>query len=197
MDNPDLKRLFVAVPFVPDGGFADKMPMLRGCTCRTDRVNWVEPELLHITLKFLGETSVQRIPLLCKTLGSVAASASAFSFTLNKLGVFGSRYQPRVVWLGPESTPSGMLFLQQSIERALGMAGFPRTFGRFVCHLTLARINHVDDKRFFWQRIDSCRNFFSVHAEVREMVLFESVLNKGYQPQYFPLEHFVLRTDQR
>lgn len=190
--NDMLKRLFVAIPFRPEAGFAEKQAILRGCTCRTDRVNWVSPELLHITLKFLGGTDTGRIPSLCGALEEVAHGEEPFTIVLDRIGAFGSRYQPRAVWLGASEPPEGVLRLHGRMEKLLGRIGFPRTFGNFVCHMTLARINHLDSKPFFWNRLDACQTLFSERLEVREFILYESILRKGAAPVYEVLEKFPL-----
>ena len=195
--EPEAKRLFVAISFAPGEGFSEKFQRLRRCTCRLDRVNWINPKLFHLTVKFLGDTYVRRIPALCNALEGVSQSVAPFSFTMDKIGVFGSRYQPRVVWLGTEQPPEGLQLLHDRVEQSLARMGFPRTFGHFVCHLTLARIREIDDKRFFWNQLEESLDIFSERVDVSEMVLYESILQKGREPQYVALRSFPLSGCQR
>lgn len=192
MPEKESKRLFVAVPFRFDAAFAQKFARMRSCTCRMDRANWVDPSLFHLTLKFLGETDVERIPDICRALNEAVRGVTPFEFVLDKVGAFGSRYQPRVLWLGPEETPAEMLALQQRVERQLVRAGFPRNIGNFVCHLTLARINYIDSKKYFWEQVESHAGLFSETASVKEVILYESILQKGHTPRYIALEKFAL-----
>ena len=192
MPEKESKRLFIAVPFRFDAAFAQKFALLRSCTCRLDRANWVDPSLFHLTLKFLGETGVERIPDICRAVEEAVRGLSPFEFVLDKVGVFGSRYQPRVLWLGPGETPAEMLALQQRVERQLVRAGFPRNIGNFVCHLTLARINYIDSKPFFWGQLERHAGLFSETVGVREVILYESLLQKGRAPRYVALEKFAL-----
>ncbi len=194
MQDKETKRLFVAVAFRPEAGFADKFARVRRCTCHLDRTNWVNPSLFHLTLKFLGETETSRISAIAQVLKEVAADRPSFSFTLDKVGAFGSRYQPRVVWLGAEETPQAMLDLHRAIDKKLERIGFARTFGNFVCHLTLARINFIDSKKYFWEQLDACENLFHERVDVKEIVLYESILQKGHAPQYIALERFPLNS---
>lgn len=154
--------------------------------------NWVQPDLLHLTLKFLGETESSRIPDICHALEEVSRTVAPFAFTLDRIGAFGSRYQPRVVWLGPGSMPEGMLQLHNSIERKLLRLGFPKTIGNFVCHLTLCRIRRIENKQFFWEGIQACRQLFAEKVDVHDFVLYESLLQQGHAPQYVALERFPL-----
>src|SRR5712692_3816572 len=63
------------------------------------RLRWVKEDQLHLTLKFLGETSESQIPPIGAALKAAAARHACFSFNLAKVGHFGGR----VVWLGAES----------------------------------------------------------------------------------------------
>ena len=197
MSEKELKRLFIAITFHPEEGFAEKIRQLRQCTFRTDLVNWVQPDLLHLTLKFSGETDTARIPDICSSVEAAVRNVDPFTFTLDRIGAFGSRYQPRVVWLGTEQPPEGLQLLHDRVEQSLARMGFPRTFGHFVCHLTLARIREIDDKRFFWNQLEESLDIFSERVDVSEMVLYESILQKGREPQYVALRRFPLSGCQR
>lgn len=192
MSEKESKRLFIAIPFGFDATFVQKFNRIRTCTCKLDRANWVNPSLFHLTLKFLGETSVDRIPDICKAMQESLRGQAPFDFVLDKVGAFGSRYQPRVLWLGPDETPSEMLSLQRSVDKSLAKVGFPRTFGNFVCHLTLARINYIDSKKYFWEQLEKHEHLFSEAVSVREVILYESVLRKGHAPLYIALEKYSL-----
>lgn len=192
MPEKESKRLFIAIPFRTDAAFAQKFNRMRSCTCKLDRANWVNPSLFHLTLKFLGETDVDRIPGICIALREALKGQLPFEFLLDKVGAFGSRYQPRVLWLGPEETPPEMLALHRRVDKQLAKAGFPRTFGNFVCHLTLARINYIDSKKYFWEQLESHARLFSERVSVNEVILYESLLQKGRAPQYIALEKFTL-----
>ena len=189
---PESKRLFVAIPFVPDASFADKWQRLRRCTNKTDRAVWVNPSLFHLTVKFLGETDAARLPEISRALAKVTARCEAFSLLLDKVGAFGSRYCPRVLWLGTERLPEGLLRLHKETDAALARLGFPPTFGNFVCHLTMARIQRIESKNFFWEQVEACNGLFSERVEAKEIVLYESVLRKDCPPQYLVCGRFPL-----
>ena len=190
-----MKRLFVAISFEPSADFAKQYAILKRCTCKLDRVNWVKGDLMHLTLKFLGDTEESRISDLCHLLEAVAAHHRAFSITLDRIGAFGSRYQPRVVWLGPSETSQPLLRLQHEVEMQLRENGFPPTYGKFVSHLTLARINFIDNKKYFWEGIDSCNSLFDETFSVKGFALYESILQKGCPPKYLVLRQFDLFPD--
>jgi 2'-5' RNA ligase len=100
-------------------------------------VKWVDPDLIHLTLKFIGDVPDQEINELCAIVSDVAAGHNGFSVDVNGLGYFGS--PPRVVWIGIESSPE-LIDLQKEIDERLSMTGLaPEDNKAFHGHLTLCR----------------------------------------------------------
>lgn len=101
-------------------------------------VRWVDPQSVHLTLKFLGEVDEDRLPELCAAVDSAAAGCKGLDMVVNGFGAFPSLRRPRVVWAGVDDDPllSG---LQERVESALGALGFEPEPRRFHPHLTLGR----------------------------------------------------------
>ncbi|MEG1555728.1 MAG: 2'-5' RNA ligase family protein, partial [Bacteroidales bacterium] len=94
-----MKRLFIATTIKLDENYLQLRRQLKART-NYDSIVWVEDALQHITLRFLGKTPDEKIPLVIEMLKKTAVSTSAFSMVMDKLGVFGSRYAPTTIWLG-------------------------------------------------------------------------------------------------
>ncbi|MEE8490599.1 MAG: RNA 2',3'-cyclic phosphodiesterase, partial [Acidimicrobiia bacterium] len=77
------------------------------------RLQWVRPESLHVTLKFLGDVGEDRIPDLERAMTLVAGAHSGFSLEVGGLGVFPDSRQPRILWVG----------MSGSVERLVELAG--------------------------------------------------------------------------
>jgi 2'-5' RNA ligase len=60
---------------------------------------WVNPQNWHITLRFLGQTSLERLPEL-RTLVRKAAQRPAFEVAFSGFGAFPGWAHPRVIWIG-------------------------------------------------------------------------------------------------
>ena len=101
-------------------------------------VRWVEPDNLHVTLKFLGEVRPDRLADVEATLTRVAAATPPFALSLGGFGAFTTIRRPRVLWLGVEATPE-LRCLKQDLEWALTDCGFERETRAFHPHLTLGR----------------------------------------------------------
>jgi 2'-5' RNA ligase len=177
-----VKRLFIAIDTVPDASFLDIYTKIKSSSTKLDRINWVKPDLMHTTLKFLGETPEEKIPFILKGMSVAVSNISSFSLKIGRVGVFGSRYQPRVLWFGVDKTQI-MEQLHHQLQKEMRKLNFKYDFGNFVPHITIARINKVDDKQKFWKVIEAVQTSFIQEIEVRKVILYESILDT-YIPVY-------------
>jgi 2'-5' RNA ligase len=105
---------------------------------RVPEVRWTRPEGIHLTLRFLGSTTLGQVERLKPTLAEAAGACPAAEVAVAGLGTFPPRGAPRVLWLGL-SMPEPFLALQAACERAAVAVGFPREERPFRAHLTLGR----------------------------------------------------------
>lgn len=107
-------------------------------------VRWVKPPAMHLTLRFLGETSLVVLPALSTALDTVAGQHAAFDLQLAGLGCFPNCKRPRVIWAGVDTTPdprAGVLAtLKAEIDAALVPLGWEAETKPFHPHLTLGRV---------------------------------------------------------
>lgn len=101
-------------------------------------VRWVEPDDLHVTLKFLGQVRKERLPEIEEAVGRVAVTTEAFSADLGGFGAFPTIRRPRVIWLGVDATAE-LRCLKQDLEWTLGDMGFDVETRAFHPHVTLGR----------------------------------------------------------
>jgi len=103
-------------------------------------IKWVNPESIHLTLKFLGNIPFNRVTEVAKAMDEATQGASPFHLEISGLGGFPNLKQPRVIWVGIKGEIDKLLSLQQNIDSALALLGFVREERPFMPHLTLARI---------------------------------------------------------
>jgi 2'-5' RNA ligase len=103
-------------------------------------VKWVEPENLHLTIRFLGQIDAAEIPRIDGTVAREVAVLSPFRFGLRSLGCFSSRGNPRVIWAAVDPGGGELTDLAARVERGLVNSGVvsPET-GEFRAHATLGR----------------------------------------------------------
>lgn len=128
-------RLFIALPIPEDvrselAGPREKLG-LRG-------VKVVNPDQIHITLKFLGETPDDKVKSIMQILDQL--DSRPFEIELVSLGAFPSVGSARVVWAGVEEGKDDSVALAAQVENLMAELGFKRESRPFTPHVTLARV---------------------------------------------------------
>lgn len=103
-------------------------------------VRWTAVKNMHLTLRFLGETSAAQRADLHAALSTITASQSRFELGLDGLGCFPNLRRPTVIWLGIGGDLGALNALQAQIEAAVCATGFPPDKRAYSPHLTSARI---------------------------------------------------------
>jgi len=100
------------------------------------RLTHVDPAIIHITLKFIGDTPPEMTAAIAKSLGSIHAAP----FPVRVLGISGNNpRRPRVIWAGiRDGGRCGLL--HAAVEDLLSPHGVPREDRPFVPHATVARV---------------------------------------------------------
>jgi len=184
-----MKRLFAAIKIHPSPQFLEIFTALSELL-KHERIKWVEPHNIHITLKFFGDTDEKDIPAIKKALQAAATGSKPFTMKINRTGIFGSRYDPRVIWFGIDPDPS-LEILAKNVLAELQKAGWEPDRQNFVPHLTIGRIKEIRDKNLFRQMIDKFRDSKVQEQPVLEIILYESILHRE-GPQYVKLGSFQL-----
>jgi RNA 2',3'-cyclic 3'-phosphodiesterase len=132
-------RTFIALDLSPSireeiGKIQDD---LRQCRAKLTLVN---PEIIHITVKFLGEVDEKDIPALVRALEEVRSGP--FTIDVSGVGVNNPR-SPRVVWARVDPVEV-CRSLNDRIEAVLEPLGFPREKRPYTPHATIARVRQHD-----------------------------------------------------
>ena len=136
---PELVRTFIAVdvPASVKDGLAAIVDPLR----KQYRLNWARPEGMHLTLKFLGDQTPERVRQAAEACQHAAEEAEPFDAALSGWGSFPNPSRPRVIWAGLEDDAAKHVDeLFTRVERGLVSAGFDREERSFHPHLTIARV---------------------------------------------------------
>ena len=104
------------------------------------RIQWVKPESIHLTLKFLGDIPEALVPEIQTALACATGKHNRFAAEVRGLGVFPDVRTPQVLWVGMATHADALTQLAADVETALGTIGFAPEARRFSPHLTLARI---------------------------------------------------------
>jgi 2'-5' RNA ligase len=163
---------------------------------------WVRPESLHITLKFIGEQTPERVEAIAERLRRV--KGGEFEIRSGGYGFFPTAKAPRVFWIGIHAGPQ-LAELAGSIDVATAELGIPREDRPYSPHLTLARAGGRSGSPK-WRKGDAPNLAFAVLDKrlaamgeldfgtmtAREFILYQSQLSpKG--SQYTKLQRFPLK----
>ncbi len=147
-------------------------------------VRWVDPDHFHVTLKFLGEVTEDRLSAVQDALDRVAATTGRLDLAVEGFGAFPTIRRPRVIWVGIEPSPA-LRCLKQDVEWALMDCGFERETRAFHPHLTLGRAEAQDGAGAFRGLDDKAANLaYQGQIKVRKLDLMRSHLSKGGAVRY-------------
>lgn len=166
-------RLFAAIP-LPGRAHENAARQLRELKALDWPVRWVKDEGLHITLKFFGEVTSDRVEAIEELLQFITAGMAPMELTLAGGGAFPSAKHPRVLRLEVHAGPD-LELLQDRLERGSERIGFAPEGRPFRPHITLGRVREGDRlPAGAMQRLESlpaCAPFLA-----DQVVLFESRL---------------------
>ena len=104
-------------------------------------VKWVEPENIHLTLKFLGNISPDDVGKLKPALDRALDGYRPLMLTVTGVGYFpGGRRAPRVIWIGLAGEVDRLREMAAGIDDACAGLGFEREKRPFRAHLTIGRV---------------------------------------------------------
>ena len=171
-----MKRLFLAIKIHPEARYISLFNEINS-SLRHERIKWVEPENIHLTLKFFGETDEKKIPAIIQAIEAAVENSNPFIMNIANTGIFGSRYDPKIIWYGIEKQ-NELEILAKNIFAELEKCGYDADRQNFVPHLTIGRIKELKDKLLFQQIIDKFNTVEIQEEKVTEIMLYESILRR-------------------
>jgi 2'-5' RNA ligase len=180
-----MQRTFIAVKIDPGKEMAGCIQAVQE-ELKREKIKWVDPGQLHITLHFLGNTSPQQVAAVGKILEKTVPGFACPEVVFGGLGLFRNLRDPRVLWIGmdPGDTLPGV---KQALDRELDRIGFPPEDREFKPHLTLARIKFIKNRDALERLLSSYGDTSFQRDRISEIIFYESIL-RPEGPQYIPLK---------
>ena len=110
------------------------------------KVRWVMNGKMHLTLKFIGNTTQGSIDNLNEALFNVVKSAKVINLSISGTGAFPVKGRPNVLWLGIKGDIDELKQLTVIINNSLEPLGFITEKRDFLPHVTIARIKSNQKK---------------------------------------------------
>lgn len=187
------KRLFIAIK--PSDIVLHKITIFQSQVRKELNIygiRWVYPELMHLTLQFLGEVEISDIKNIEERLLSVGRKHPSFELSFHGVGYFGRKSSIRTIWVGTEDGR----YTEQLYRSVILATDFLKleTTKHFSPHLTLARVSdfvNIDQNKAIGDVLTRNKNIQFGSTQVIKFELIESQLtNKG--PFYKSIRQFDL-----
>jgi len=141
---------------------------------------WVPIVNIHLTVVFVGSVQEDQIGSIGEVARNVCYGHAPFRIKLKGAGVFGSRRNPRVLWVGLEGDMDRMSIFRDDLQKSLAPFGIEEENRPFRPHLTLGRFRKgakadpsLDDLLLKYQDLNG------PECLVSELVLFKSDLRSS------------------
>jgi 2'-5' RNA ligase len=172
-------RVFIAVDIDEPGLVSRLTRIIDALTATGVPMKPVEPENLHITLRFIGEVPEDLVEEIKReVIGKL--EFNEFDLELKGLGAFPGLYRPRVVWVGVSEGSKQLKVIHDLIEESLRRLGIPPEKGakEFVPHLTLARVKGSRNIQALTKLILDYQDYVVGRMRVRSVRLKKSTLTR-------------------
>ncbi|MCC6476160.1 RNA 2',3'-cyclic phosphodiesterase [bacterium] len=183
-------RLFIAI-LLPEEWIESLSEVQKKIGWLGKGIKWVEPDNLHLTLKFLGETPPSLLPQIEAALSGACKECDPFDMQISGTGTFPDSRRPKVYWAGLKA-PRTLLLLQERIANNMHALGFEDDGKTFVPHLTIARIKEPIGKERMTQAVLAYK-LSSAPFRADSISLMESML-KQEGPIYREVQRVKLGT---
>ncbi|MDR1917238.1 MAG: RNA 2',3'-cyclic phosphodiesterase [Synergistaceae bacterium] len=187
--NKDVGVIRTFVCTIPDaasvseiGEFIERIRGFREYKC-------VSLEQIHITLKFLGNTSLEQAQRLDTNLSRLGA-LRPFWVKIYHAGAFPNMSRPKSLWLGIRDGGDSLEKLASLVDKAAQKSGFAPERRRFKAHITVARARTEGELSEEMSNVLTCAPTPSWLVE--SFILMKSVLTPQ-GPVYTPLGEYPLK----
>ncbi len=168
----DSKRLFIGIELnqIHKENLAEASKRLKMFT--TDG-SITPKDNYHITLKFLGETKDNRIPVIEETMQEVARKSHLFLAYMDELGEF-KKGNKSTLWMGIKDREA-LVEMQSLLDEALEKLFYKKDPSPYVPHITMIRnaelVEEIEDMALLNSRL----KLPGLPILIDKLVLFESV----------------------
>lgn len=184
------KRTFIAIKIEPEKPLIGLISNLKGLFVH-ENLKWIEEFNLHITLHFIGETTLLQVKSIIEMLHSKTFDFPVFTLNLRGIDFFGSRNQPKVLIAKAEKNIE-LGQLVKDTAGGLSAIGLPGNLKSFSPHLTLARVKAIQNLPLFHAVATDYKDLFLQSCQVTEIIFYESILRPA-GPVYKPIQIFKLK----
>jgi 2'-5' RNA ligase len=179
-----MKRTFIAIKIHPGEKMREILDYFKQSLSQ-EKIKWVDPGIMHITITFLGDTDEKIIPSVSDAIKQISLNHPPFELIFRDAGIFRNLRDPRVIWIGTETNPV-MQSLKANLDNELSRFGFEKETREFRPHLTLGRIKWIKNISALEEAINLYKDQEVQKESINELIYYESIL-KPEGPLYMPI----------
>ncbi len=181
-------RLFVALELEPS--LREKIGEIEADLRRCEGdVKFVEPENLHLTLKFLGEIRKEFLPKVEEGIRKALEGMKQFRISLEGVGYFGSPTYLRTIWVGVKEGQEQLHGIMLKLNRELDK--FKKDTRKPNAHLTVGRVKSSRGRDCLLEKMADLAGVKVGEMAVKEISLKQSALSRE-GPAYTDVKAFPL-----
>jgi RNA 2',3'-cyclic 3'-phosphodiesterase len=169
-----MKRIFIALKVQPEESRLEMISAFRS-GLEHDVIKWTNPENIHVTLAFLGDTDEETIKDISSMLHNSCKGSGQFDLIIRGCGVFRNMDDPRIIWTGIEPSEN-LTYLNGLIMNGLKGLNIKMENRPFNPHLTIGRIKHLSEKESLRSLLNKFQKTVIQIVHVNEVILYESIL---------------------
>lgn len=148
----------------------------------------VEPDNLHLTLKFLGDIEKPQVDKISEMVSEV--SFKSFNMSVENVGVFPNIRRPSTIWAGISEGVLELTRIFNEVDCKLSKLGFEKERRRFHPHITISRVRSGRNREKLVEELMRLSDYRFGEDRVDNIALKKSVLTpKG--PIYSTLAESV------
>ncbi|MFA4985675.1 MAG: RNA 2',3'-cyclic phosphodiesterase [Candidatus Brocadiia bacterium] len=175
-------RMFVGVPLAP--GLDRKFGAIQADLRRAQtHVSWVEPESLHLTVKFIGDFPASRIDFIAGLMTESLAGTSPTCLSFRGVSFFPNERFPKVIKVDASDESGLMTKAHTILDSALLDEGIPSEGRPYHAHLTLGRVKNTKDIPTLVRIANAYSDTEFGSMDVSGLVLFATKLDRS-GPRY-------------
>lgn len=178
-------RTFIAIRIEPRQEMSECLEHLQQ-SLQGEKIKWVDPGKMHITLRFLGDTDPVQVRATGRILEDTVPGYACPEVEFGGLGLFRNLRDPRVLWIGMDPGPV-LPELKGSLDRKLADIGFLPEDREFRPHLTLGRIKFLRERDNLKELLEYYSDTVFQKNRIGEVIHYESIL-RPEGPEYKSLK---------
>jgi 2'-5' RNA ligase len=148
-------------------------------------VKLVEPENIHITLKFLGDTSEELVPKINEIIAESVSDIKPFEIKFNNAGAFPNLNYIKVLWVGIDDI-GPLPEIAKRLDSNLKNLGFKSDSRGFKPHITVGRVKTKRNKNLLKRLVINSKDRIFGKLLVNKICLKKSILDSR-GPTYYTI----------